>query len=127
MKIKLSSVFVDDQNKALKFYTEVLGFVKKTEIPFGESRWLTVVSPEGPPDVELVLEPNSNPAAKTYQSAIFEQGVPATAFAVDDISAEHTRLESLGVRFTMSPTPMGPVTIAVFDDTCGNLIQIYQE
>lgn len=126
MKIKLSSVFVDDQDKALKFYTEVLGFVKKTDIPVGGARWLTVVSPEGPDDIELLLEPNGNPAAETFQKAIFEQGIPLTAFAVEDIQKEHERMEKLGVVFSMKPTKTGEVTVAVFDDTCGNLIQLYQ-
>jgi predicted enzyme related to lactoylglutathione lyase len=126
MKIQLSSVMVDDQDKALKFYTEVLGFVKKRDIPLGEAKWLTVVSPEGPDGIELLLEPNSNPAAKTYQKAIFEQGIPLTAFAVDDIQKEHARLKKLGVEFTMEPTNMGMTIMAVFNDTCGNLIQIYQ-
>ena len=126
MEIKLASVMVADQDKALKFYTDVLGFVKKTEIPMGESKWLTVVSPETPDEVELLLEPNSNPAAKTFQEALFKQGIPLTAFAVDDIQAEFQRLKSHGVVFKTAPTQMGPVTIAVFDDTCGNLIQIYQ-
>jgi catechol 2,3-dioxygenase-like lactoylglutathione lyase family enzyme len=126
MQIKLSSVFVDDQAKALTFYTEILGFVKKRDIPLGEARFLTVVSPEEPDGTELLLEPNSNPAAKTYQAAIFEQGIPATAFAVDDIAHEHKRLQTDGVKFTLEPTQMGPTSQAVFDDTCGNLIQIYQ-
>ncbi len=126
MKIQLSSVMVDDQDKALKFYTKVLGFVKKRDIPLGEAKWLTVVSPEGPEAIELLLEPNSNPAAKTYQKAIFEQGIPLTAFAVDDIQKEYARLKELGVEFTMEPTNMGMTTAAVFNDTCGNLIQIYQ-
>jgi len=126
VKIQLNSVFVNDQEKALKFYTQVLGFVKKRDIPVGEARWLTVVSPEGPQDIELLLEPNSNPAAKTYQQAIFEQGIPATAFSVQDIQSEYARLKEQGVEFTMEPTNMGMSTVAVFDDTCGNLIQIYQ-
>lgn len=126
MKIKLSSVFVSDQDKALKFYTDILGFNKKRDIIFDETRWLTVVSPEEPDDIELVLEPCSDIAAKTYQSAIYEKGIPFTAFYVDDIHKEFERLSFLGVRFTMNPTPSGEVTIAVFDDTCGNLIQIYQ-
>lgn len=125
MRIRLNSIFVDDQDKALKFYTEVLGFVKSVEIPMGEYRWLTVRSPEGG-DAELSLEPNANPAAKTYQQALLAQGIPATAFEVDDIEAEHARLDGLGVAFTREPTDAGPVTIAVFSDTCGNLIQIYQ-
>jgi predicted enzyme related to lactoylglutathione lyase len=127
MKIKLSSVYVQDQDKALKFYTEVLGFVKNKEIPLGEFKWLTVVSPEEPDGTELVLEPNSNPATKTFQSAIFKQGIPLTAFAVEDIQKEYSRMKKLGVVFTMKPTKTGPATLAVFDDTCGNLIQLYQE
>jgi len=126
MKIKLNSVFVKDQNEAVTYYTEVLGFVKKADIPAGEYRWLTVISPEGPDDLELVLEPNANPAAKTYQDAIYKQGIPATSFAVDDIEEEYKRLKNLGVSFSMEPTKMGEVTIAVFDDTCGNFIQLYQ-
>ena len=126
MKIKLNSVFVDDQDKALKFYTEVLGFVKKHDIPVGEFKWLTVVSPEGPDDIELLLEPNDNPAAKTYQKAIFEQGIPSTSFAVEDIQKEYERMKNLGVVFSMKPTKTGEVTVAVFDDTCGNLIQLLQ-
>jgi predicted enzyme related to lactoylglutathione lyase len=126
MKIQLSSVMVEDQEKALNFYTQVLGFVKKRDIPVGEDRWLTVVSPDGPDDVELLLEPNSNPAAKVFQKAIFDQGIPLTAFAVDDIQNEYARLKKLGVEFTMEPTNMGMTSAAVFDDTCGNLIQIYQ-
>ena len=127
MKIKLNSVFVEDQDKALKFYTEVLGFVKNKDIPLGEFRWLTVVSPEEPEGTELVLEPNDNPAAKAFQSAIHKQGIPLTAFAVEDIQKEYERLKRLGVEFTMEPTKMGPETVALFDDTCGNLIQLYQE
>lgn len=126
MKIKLSSVFVDDQDKALDFYTKVLGFVKKEDIPLGEFKWLTVVSPEGPDDIELLLEPNNNPAARTFQEAIFKQGIPLTSFAVEDIQEEYERMEKLGVAFTMKPARMGPTTVAVFDDTCGNLIQLYQ-
>lgn len=127
MKIKLSSVFVDDQEKALKFYTEVLGFVKSKDVPVGEYKWLTVVSPENPHGVELLLEPSDNPATQAFKKAIFEQGIPLTAFAVDDLETEYQRLKSLGVRFSMPPTEMGPTRIAVFDDTCGNYIQIYQE
>ncbi len=126
MRIKLTSIFVDDQSKALRFYTEVLGFVKKHEIPVGEYRWLTVVSPEGRDDLELSLEPNANPAAKAYQKALFDQGIPITAFEVDDVRAEYERLRGMGVAFTQEPTPAGPVTIAILVDTCGNLIQIYQ-
>jgi catechol 2,3-dioxygenase-like lactoylglutathione lyase family enzyme len=127
VKIKLTSIMVDDQTKALEFYTQVLGFVKRAEIPVGEYRWLTVVSPDGPPDIELVLEPNANPAARTFQEALFKQGIPLTAFEVDDIQAEFARLRARGVAFTMEPTPSGPVTVAIFSDTCGNLIQIYQK
>lgn len=126
LKIKLCSLLVDDQAKALAFYTDVLGFVKKTDVPVGEFRWLTVVSPAAPDAVELVLEPNVNPAAKAFQTAMFGEGIPLTAFEVDDIQAETARLKERGVRFTTEPTAAGPVTIAVFDDTCGNLIQIYQ-
>jgi len=126
MQIKLNSVFVDDQDKALKFYTEVLGFVKNKDVPVGQFKWLTVVSPEGPDDVELLLEPNDNPVAKTFQEAIFKQGIPLTAFAVEDIQIEYERMKKLGVVFSMEPTSMGPTTVAVFDDTCGNHIQIYQ-
>ncbi|WP_391559673.1 VOC family protein [Robertmurraya sp.] len=127
MKIKLSSVLVDDQDKALKFYTEVLGFVKKNEIPVGEFKWLTVVSPEGPDDIELVLEPNENPAAKTFQEAMFKQGIPLTAFFVEDIQKEYERMRMMGVVFSKELTKTEWGTIAVFDDTCGNLIQIQQE
>jgi catechol 2,3-dioxygenase-like lactoylglutathione lyase family enzyme len=127
MRIKLCSLMVEDQDRALEFYTEKLGFVKKHDIPVSPPyRWVTVVSPEGPGDVELTLEPNANPAAKTFQQAMFSQGIPLTAFEVSDIAAEYERLKSLGVVFTTPPTQAGPVTIAVFSDTCGNLIQIYQ-
>ena len=126
MKIKLTSVMVADQDKALKFYTEVLGFVKKTEMPAGEFKWLTVVSPEGPDDVELVLEPNARPAAKTYQKALFEEGIPLTAFAVEDIQREYERMKKLGVVFSKEPTNAGPATVAVFEDTVGNHIMLYQ-
>jgi predicted enzyme related to lactoylglutathione lyase len=124
--IKLASVYVDDQDQALKFYTEVLGFVKKTDIPVGKFKWLTVVSPAEPDGAELLLEPSDNPAAKTFKKAIFEQGIPLTAFAVEDIQKMYERMKKLGVRFTMAPTNMGTVIQAVFDDTCGNLIQLYQ-
>ncbi len=127
MRIALCSLLVDDQEKALDFYTHKLGFIKKNDIPAGEFRWLTVVSPEGPGDVELVLEPNANPAAKAYQAALFEQGIPLTAFAVKDIHAEYARLKERGVVFRCEPFAVGPTTIALFEDTCGNLIQIYQE
>jgi glyoxylase I family protein len=126
MKIKLNSVLVDNQDKALKFYTGVLGFVMSKDIPVGEYRWITVVSPEGHADVELALEPNANPAGKAFQEALFQQGIPLTAFEVDDIHAEHARLKKLGVVFFTEPTKAGPIMIAVFADTCGNLIQIYQ-
>lgn len=126
MRIKLTSIMVDDQSKALKFYTEVFGFVKKHDIPVGgEFRWITVVSPEGG-DVELSLEPNANPVGKTFQEGLFKQGIPATAFEVSDIEQECQRLQSRGVVFTQQPTRQGPVTIAVCADTCGNLIQLYQ-
>jgi catechol 2,3-dioxygenase-like lactoylglutathione lyase family enzyme len=124
MRINLASVLVDDQEKALRFYTDVLGFVKKTEFPVGEHRWLTVASPEDPDGVELVLEPDEHPAAKPFKDALVTDGIPFTSFAVDDVHKEHERLTGLGVRFTQQPTQMGPVTTAVFDDTCGNLIQI---
>ena len=127
MKINLTSVFVDEQDKALTFYTEVLGFEKKADVPAGKFRWLTVVSPDGPGDIELVLEPNAHPAAKAYQRAIFGDGIPATAFAADDIEKEYARLKAQGVNFTMTPTKTGPVTVAVFNDTCGNLIQLVQQ
>jgi len=126
MKIKLSSIFVDSQDKALQFYTQVLGFIKKADFPVGETKWLTVVSPAEPNGTELLLEPNGNPAAKTYQKAIFEQGIPATAFAVENVQEEYERMKNLGVVFHTEPVKMGEVSVAVFDDTCGNLIQIYQ-
>jgi glyoxylase I family protein len=126
MRIKLTSIMVDDQAKALRFYTEVLGFRKKLDIPVGEYRWLTLVSPEGPDDLELALEPNANPAGKTFQKALFDQRIPATAFESTDIQAEYARLSALGVAFTSAPSPMGAVIVAVFADTCGNLIQLYQ-
>ena len=126
MRIKLTSIMVDDQAKALTFYTDVLGFRKKHEIPVGEYKWLTVVSPEGPDDIELSLEPNANPAAKAFQQAMFAQSIPLAAFETSDIDKEYARLKALGVVFTGEPTRMGPVTIAIFSDTCGNLIQMYQ-
>jgi len=126
MRIHLSSVFVDDQDKALRFYTQVLGFIKKTEIPLGEARWLTVVSPDSPNGTELVLEPDDHPAVKPFKEALASDGIPVTSFAVDDIEKESARLRQLGVRFTQEPVQMGPVKTAVFDDTCGNLIQIAQ-
>jgi catechol 2,3-dioxygenase-like lactoylglutathione lyase family enzyme len=124
MRINIASVFVDDQDKALRFYTDVLGFVKKTEIDLGEARWLTVVSPDDPDGTELLLEPDGHPAAKPFKEALVNDGIPFTSFAVDDVAAEAERLRALGVRFTQEPLEMGPVTTAVFDDTCGNLIQI---
>ena len=126
MRIRLSSIMVNDQDKALKFYTEVLGFQKKHEIPMGPYKWLTVISPEGPEEVELSLEPNANPAGKTFQEAMFAQNIPMTAFEVTDIQAEYARLKSHGVVFTSEPVEAGPVKIVVFSDTCGNLIQLYQ-
>jgi catechol 2,3-dioxygenase-like lactoylglutathione lyase family enzyme len=127
MRIELTSVFVDDQDKALAFYTDVLGFEKKVEIPMGEYRWLTVVSPENPDGTQLVLEPDAHSAAKAFKKALVADGIPLTSFGVDDVQAEFERLRDLGVRFHKEPTEMGPVTIAVFDDTCGNLIQIHQQ
>lgn len=126
MRIKLNSIMVDDQQKALEFYTGVMGFVAKHDIPVGEYRWITVVSPEGPDDLELVLEPNANPAGRTFQEALFAQGIPATAFESTDVEEDVQRLRAKGVVFTMEPTNAGAVTIAVFADTCGNLIQLYQ-
>ena len=124
MRITLTSVLVDDQEKALRFYTDVLGFVKKNDVPMGEHSWLTVVSPEDPDGVELVLEPSEHPAVKPFKEALVADGIPFTSFAVDDVHKEYERLTALGVRFTQQPTQMGPVTTAVLDDTCGNLIQI---
>jgi glyoxylase I family protein len=126
MRIKLTSIMVDDQDKGLRFYTEVLGFKKKHDIPVGEYRWITVTSPEGPDDLELALEPNANPAGKTFQEAMLSQGIPVAAFEVADIAGEFARLTAKRVAFTRQPSPAGPVTIAVFADTCGNLIQLYQ-
>ncbi len=126
MRIKLSSVMVNDQEKALRFYTAVLGFIKKNDIPIGEARWLTVVSPEAPDEAELLLEPNTNPAGQTYQKALFDQGIPLTAFAVDDVQAEFEKLKRRGVDFVAEPQSFGPTTLAIFNDTCGNLIEIYQ-
>jgi catechol 2,3-dioxygenase-like lactoylglutathione lyase family enzyme len=124
MRINLTSVLVDDQDKALAFYTDVLGFEKKTEIPLGDARWLTVVSPDDPHGPELLLEPDSHPAAKPFKEALVSDGIPFTSFAVDDVAAEFGRLRSLCVRFTQEPLEMGGTTTAVLDDTCGNLIQI---
>lgn len=124
MKIALTSVFVDDQAKAADFYTRVLGFETKHDIPMGEHRWLTVVSPEAPDGVELVLEPHEHPAAVAFQEAMASDGIPVAVFSVADVAAEHERLLGLGVRFTQPPTPMGPVVTAVLEDTCGNLVQV---
>ena len=126
MRIVVTSVLVDDQDKALRFYTDVLGFVKKTEVPLGHARWLTVVSPDDPDGVELLLEPDEHPAAGPFKQALVEDGIPFTSFAVEDVQAEYIRLVGAGVRFTQLPAEMGPVVTAVFDDTCGNLIQIAQ-
>ncbi|HEX6569877.1 MAG TPA: VOC family protein [Acidimicrobiales bacterium] len=124
IRINLASVLVDDQEKALAFYTELLGFQKKNDVPLGDARWLTVVSPADPDGPELVLEPDGHPAAKPFKAALVEDGIPFTSFAVDDVKAEFDRLRALGVRFTQEPMEAGPVTVAVLDDTCGNLIQI---
>ena len=126
IQVKLASLFVDDRDKAEDFYTRVIGFVKKNDIPLGEHRWLSVVTPDAPDGTELLLEPNAHAAAKAYQQTIFNDGIPATTFFVDDIQAEYDRLKSLGVNFNSEPTAAGPVTIAAFDDTCGNLIQLTQ-
>lgn len=124
MRIGLTSILVDDQDRALRFYTEALGFALKHDVPMGVHRWITVVSPEQPDGTELVLEPDEHPAARPFKEALVSDGIPFTAFTVDDVEAEYRRLTRLGVRFTQPPTAMGPVTTAVFDDTCGNLIQI---
>jgi catechol 2,3-dioxygenase-like lactoylglutathione lyase family enzyme len=127
MKIVVTNVYVDDQDKALRFYTKVLGFVKKTEIPMGEARWLTVVAPDDPDGTELLLEPDRHPAVGPFKQALVEDGIPFTSFAVKDVQAEYERLRSAGVHFTKPPVDLGPVTTAVLDDTCGNLIQIAQK
>ncbi len=127
MKIIVTSLFVEDQEKALKFYTETLGFVKKHDVPAGKFRWIALVSSENQGGTELVLEPNDNPTAKDYQTNLVAEGIPATMFGVEDIHKEYKRLSESGVKFTMEPTNMGEFTIAVFDDTCGNLIQIIQK
>jgi predicted enzyme related to lactoylglutathione lyase len=127
MKIVVTSIFVEDQDKALEFYTKTLGFVTKHDVPAGEYRWITLVSPDEQNGTELLLEPNVHPAAKEYQKTISSEGIPATMFGVEDIHKEYNRLLENGVKFTMEPTKMGDVTIAVFDDTCGNLIQIIQQ
>lgn len=124
MRIHLSSVYVDDQDKALRFYTNVLGFRKQTDIPLGDARWLTVVSPDEPSGTELVLEPDGHPAVRPFKEALVNDGIPLTSFAVEDVHEEFQRLRAHGVRFTQEPVDMGPVTTAVFDDTCGNLLQI---
>ncbi|MEV6037097.1 VOC family protein [Nonomuraea sp. NPDC052116] len=124
MKIYITSVFVDDQQKALAFYTDVLGFIKKHDIPLGGAQWLTVVSPEDPEGTELLLEPDGHPAVGPYKKALVADGIPAASFQVPDVQAEYERLRGLGVTFTQEPLAAGPVTMAVFDDTCGNLIQI---
>lgn len=126
MRIKLNSVLVDDQDKALSFYTDVLGFSKKVDLPMGEFRWLTVVAPEEPDGTELVLEPNAFPASATYQRALYDAGIPLTSLEVDDVQQEYERLKAADVVFTTPPTPAGHTTIAVFADTCGNYIQIHQ-
>jgi predicted enzyme related to lactoylglutathione lyase len=126
MRILLCSVLVNDQAKALAFYTEKLGFVKKQDIDMGEARWLTVISAEDNSGVELLLEPTGHPTSKVYQKALFDDGIPLTGFAVTNVQAEYERLLALGVEFSMEPTNVGPTTVAVFNDTCGNLIQIYQ-
>ncbi|KOT62981.1 MULTISPECIES: VOC family protein [Streptomyces] len=126
MRIYITSVFVDDQEKALRFYTDVLGFQKKHDIPMGEARWLTLVSPEAPDGTELLLEPSGHPAVPPYKTALVQDGIPAASFAVDDVRAEYERLRKLGTEFTQEPLEMGGVTTAVLDDTCGNLIQIVQ-
>ncbi|NEZ04253.1 VOC family protein [Wenzhouxiangella sp. XN201] len=126
MRIRLNSVLIDDQDKALAFYTGKLGFRKKTDIPMGEHRWLTVVSPEDPDGTELVLEPMGFAPARDYQKALYEAGIPLTAFQVDDVDGEYDRLKDLGVAFSVEPTDMGPTRLAVLDDTCGNRIQIFQ-
>jgi catechol 2,3-dioxygenase-like lactoylglutathione lyase family enzyme len=124
VKIHLTSVLVDDQERALRFYTETLGFLKKRDIPLGEHRWLTVVSPDDPDGTELLLEPDGHPAAKPFKQALVDDGIPFTSFAVDDVKAEYDRLRAQGVEFTQEPLEMPTVTTAVLDDTCGNLIQI---
>jgi len=126
MRIQFSSIMVDDQEKALKFYTEKLGFTKMADIPMGEYRWLTVVSPDGPEGVELVLEPTAFPPARVYQKALFEAGIPVTAFTTDDVREEVKRLKERGLVFKSEPTDMGPVILAIFEDTCGNLIHLAQ-
>jgi predicted enzyme related to lactoylglutathione lyase len=127
MRISLTSVFVDDQRAALAFYTDVLGFTKRRDIPVGSDSWLTVVSPEAPDGPELLLEPSSHPAVKPYRDALVEDGIPLAQFAVDDVHDEHARLTGKGVVFTQPPTDIGSAVVAVFDDTCGNLVQLVAE
>lgn len=127
MKVIINSIFVEDQDKALSFYTEKLGFIKKYDVPVGKFKWLTVVSPEDSDGTQILLEPNNNPVAKTYQKGVYEQGIPATSFGVKNIQTEFEKLKGMGVRFTMEPTKMDTIIVAVFDDTCGNLIQIMQQ
>lgn len=127
MRISYTSLLVDDQAKALRFYTDILGFIVKHDVPMGDARWITVVSAEDPDGTELVLEPDSHPAVTPFKDALVADGIPFTAFVVDDVHAEYERLVGLGVVFTLQPTNMGPVTTAVFDDTCGNLIQIIEQ
>ncbi len=127
MKIYLASVMVDDQDKALRFYTQILGFVPKADIPMGDARWLTVVSPEGPDEIELLLGPMGFAPARTYQKALFEAGIPWTSFGVADVQGEYDRMAGLGVVFRMEPTKVGPARLALFEDTCGNLIQIAEK
>ena len=124
IRIVVTSILVDDQQKALRFYTEKLGFIKKTEVPLGEHSWLTVVPPNDPEGIELVLEPDTHPAVRPFKEALVADGIPFTSFGVDDVHAEYERLRRAGVRFTQPPVSMGPVTTAVLDDTCGNLIEL---
>jgi len=126
MRIYITNVFVDDQQKALRFYTQILGFEKKHEIPIGQDFWLTVVSPNQPDGPELLLEPDGHPAAREYKQALYADGIPAASFAVDDLEAEQARLIALGVKFVQSPTDVGNAIVASFDDTCGNLIQLVE-
>ncbi len=127
MRIELTSIYVDDQREALAFYTDVLGFSKHHDIPLGEASWLTVVSPDSPEGPELLLEPAGHPAVKPYRDALVADGIPLAQFAVDDVEAEHERLTGRGVTFTQPPTDIGQAVVAVFDDTCGNLIQLISE
>ncbi|HEX4671967.1 MAG TPA: VOC family protein [Solirubrobacteraceae bacterium] len=127
MRIHLASIFVDDQAQALRFYTEVLGFEKKVQVPVGDYDWLTLVSPGEPNGTQLLLEPDAHPAVKPFKDALVDDGIPFTSFGVDDVHAEYERLTALGVRFTQQPTDLGPATTAVFEDTCGNLISIVHE